>query len=124
MLAILSGMLQGPEFNALQVVIVAAFLVGSLLISAFVPRFLRGAKLSSVPARRRGAAAVLIVLAVWAGILGHGVVFGSWRGPSRWQAIHQLAIQFASSWALALVFFLIGGLCLVLASKALRPAVA
>ena len=119
-LAIALGMMQSPDFNALQIVVVGTFLAGLLLVTLFVPRFTRGAQLSPIRARRVGAIVLLCLLALGMGAVAHGVLVGIWRGPLRLVAIHQLSVQFAGAWALAMVFFLIGGLCLAFAINVLR----
>lgn len=119
-LAILLGMMRSPGFNGLETVVVGTFFVGLFLITLFVPRFTRGALLSPARSKRVGAVVVLCLLALGMGALAHGVLVGVWRGPSRLVAVHQLAVQFAGAWALALVFFLIGALCLVLTGNVLR----
>lgn len=122
LVAISVGMLRSPNFNALELVIVGAFFVGNLLVTVFVPRFTRGAQLSPVRSKRIIAALSLSLLGLGSWFIAYGVLVGSWRGPSRLAAIHQLSVQFAGVWAFSLAFFMLGSLCLTFAFKVLRSA--
>jgi len=122
-LAISVGMLRSTKFNWLESIVVATFFAGLLLFTVLVSKAAPHTRLNQVRYKRIMGAAVLVLLALGAGAIAHGVMIGSWRGPPRISAIHQLSVEFANPWALALAFALLAALLVGLALRLLKPAV-
>lgn len=118
--AVLVGVARSPAFTALAAFAVASFFAGCLLLTRVTTHLAACASTEDVQARRYAVATLLLLPALVALVLAHGVLLGSWRGPSRWAGLHAVAIQFAGAWSVVLLLALAGAVCLALAYRVLR----
>lgn len=111
-LAVLIGIGQQPQARVVVFVAVGAFFAGLLALTVVLPRLQRAASQLRSGAGRRAAAGILGVLAMAVLVVAQGVAVGTWRGPSRLLGLHDLTVQFAGAWALALALALFGAILL------------
>lgn len=123
-LAVLIGMGQEPHARAVVLLAVGSFFAGLLLLTVVLRRLERAASQFRSEGGRRATAGILGVLAMAVLTVAQGVASGTWRGPSRLLGFHNLAVQFAGAWPLALALALFGGILLAQAYGLLRRRVA
>lgn len=105
-LAVLIGMGQAPQARGFVLLAVGAFFAGLLLVTVVLQRFGRAASQLASAAGRWAVAGVLGLLAMAVLVVAQGVASGIWRGPSRMLGLHDLTVQFAGAWPLALALAL------------------